>query len=93
MHTKHIDKQNLHNNPENFPRRELDSEIDNVIKEEKEGGILHINNPILYSQMKLESCYKKKTLNRAALERAIEIGSSIGSMAYSTLLEVPVPDI
>ena len=49
LHSRGIDKQNLHNNAENFSQRELDSKIDKVIKEEKEGSFLHINNPILYS--------------------------------------------
>lgn len=49
MHSRANDKQNLHNNAENFSQRELDSKIDKVIKEEREGSFLHINNPILYS--------------------------------------------
>ena len=49
MHSRGFDKQNLHNNAENFSQRKLDSKIDKVIKEEKERSFLNINNPILYS--------------------------------------------
>ena len=49
LHSRGFDKQNLHNNAENFSQRELDSKIDKVIKEEKEESFLHINSPILYS--------------------------------------------
>ena len=50
MHSRRIDKENLHNNLQNFSSRqhELDGEIDKVIKEEERTSLPHVNNPILY---------------------------------------------
>ena len=52
MHSRRIDKENLHNNLQNFSsqQNELDGEIDKVIKEDERALLPHVNNPILYSE-------------------------------------------